>query len=204
MAPGEAGLRRPPTPPARLNRAPGVGHDAPARPPSDRLASVAGVLAAATGERVLEVGCGHGVLVTALAEAVGQGSVVAVDRSPRMVAAAVRRNRAAVEAGRVRVLTGPLLDAGLGGERFDAVVAVDVRAFWTPPAPEWDVVAAVLAPGGRVVVASSVMRPDDRDRVAAAVQRLAGERGLEVTATSVAATVPYATAVVELRRPGGG
>jgi SAM-dependent methyltransferase len=175
-----------------------------ARSPSDRLASVAGVVAAATGERVLEVGCGHGVLVTALAEAVGQGSVVAVDRSPRMAEAAVRRNRAAVEAGRVRVIARPLLDAGLGGERFDAVVAVDVRAFWTPPAPEWDVVAAVLAPGGRVVVACSVMRPDDRARVAAAVQRLAGERGLEVTATAVAATAPYATAAIELRRPGGG
>jgi cyclopropane fatty-acyl-phospholipid synthase-like methyltransferase len=174
------------------------------RPPSDRLAFVAGAVAAAPGERVLEVGCGHGVLVTALARAVGQGSVVAVDRSPRMAAAAERRNRAAVEAGRVRVLARPLADAGLAGERFDAVVAVDVRAFWTPPAPEWDVVAAVLAPGGRVVVAASVMRPEDRVRIPAAVARLAGERGFAVTATTAAATVPYETVAVELRRSARG
>ncbi|MGY1780727.1 SDR family NAD(P)-dependent oxidoreductase [Geodermatophilus sp. SYSU D01036] len=90
----------------------------------------------------------------------------------------------------------------LAGERFDAVVAVDVRAFWTPPAPEWDVVARVLEPGGRVVLGFSVMRPDDRDRVRAAVAGPAGERGFAVTATAEAATVPFPTAAIEVRRPG--
>ncbi|MGY1730000.1 class I SAM-dependent methyltransferase [Geodermatophilus sp. SYSU D01045] len=173
-----------------------------ARPTSGRLAFVAGVVAAAPGERVLEVGCGAGALVTELVAAVGDGQVVAVDRSARMAAAAARRNRAAVDAGRVRVLAAPLLDADLAGERFDAVVAVDVRAFWTPPAPEWDVVARVLAPGGRVVLGFSVMRPDDRDRVRAAVARTARERGFEVTTTAEAATAPFPTAAVEVRRPG--
>ncbi|MGY1686308.1 SAM-dependent methyltransferase [Geodermatophilus sp. SYSU D00867] len=173
-----------------------------ARAASDRLAFVAGVVAGAPGERVLEVGCGAGVLVTELAAAVGDGRVVAVDRSARMAAAAARRNREAVDAGRVRVLAAPLLDADLAGERFDAVVAVDVRAFWTPPAPEWDVVARVLDPGGRVVLGFSVMRPDDRDRVRAAVARVAGERGFAVTAAAEAATAPFPTAAVEVRRPG--
>ncbi len=175
-----------------------------ARPASDRLASVAAVVAAAPGERVLEVGCGAGVLVTLLAAAVDPGRVVAVDRSARMAAAAVRRNRAAVEAGRVRVLAAPLVDADLGEERFDVVVAVDVRALWTPPAPEWDVVARVLAPGGRVVLGSSVMRAGEAGRVRDHVARAAGRRGLSVTATAQVTTVPFPTATIELRRPASG
>jgi SAM-dependent methyltransferase len=121
-----------------------------------------------------------------------------------MVAAAARRNRSAVAAGRVRLVAAPLVDADLGADRFDVVVAVDVRAFWTPPAPEWDVVARVLAPGGRVVLGASVMRAGDADRVRAQVTRAAGERGLAVTATAQVGTVPFPTATIELRRPGGG
>ncbi|NEM06348.1 methyltransferase domain-containing protein [Geodermatophilus normandii] len=174
------------------------------RPPSDRLAAVAGVVAAAPGERVLEVGCGAGVLVTLLAAAVGPGRVVAVDRSARMVEAAARRNRAAVQEGRVRLVAAALVDADLGGESFDAVVAVDVRAFWTPPAPEWDVVTRVLAPGGRVVLGTSVMRAGDADRGRAEVARAAAERGLAVTAAAQVGTAPFPTATIELRRPGDG
>ena len=68
---------------------------------SDRLVWAAGVVAPQPGERVLEVGCGHGVLVSLLAERAGL--VLGVDRSPAMVAAAGRRNRAAVHAGRVEL-----------------------------------------------------------------------------------------------------
>lgn len=167
---------------------------------SARLAWMAGVVAGLPGERVLEVGCGHGVLVDLLA---GRGcDVVAVDRSPTMVAAAGRRNRAAVAAGRVRLLTATLLDADLGSEPFDAVVAFDVRAFWTPPAPEWDAVAGVLRPAGRVLVGFSVMRPDAADVVPAAVAELAAGRGLSVTAVHRGATTPMPSAAVELRTAG--
>ena len=160
---------------------------------------MAGVVAGTPGERVLEVGCGHGVLVDLLA---GRGcTVVAVDRSPTMVAAATRRNRPAIAAGRVRVQAATLVDADLDTQ-FDAVVAFDVRAFWTPPAPEWDVVARVLAPGGRVLVGFSVMQAGAEADVAAAVDRLAAGRGLAVVAVHRGATAPMPSAAVELRAAG--
>ena len=106
--------------------------------PSERLAWAATVVDPRPGERVLEVGCGHGVLADLLASRGAQ--VTAVDRSATMTAATARRT-----ADRVHVLTGSLVDLDLGGP-FDVVVSFDVRAFWTPPAPEWDVVARVWRP----------------------------------------------------------
>ncbi|WP_346622204.1 class I SAM-dependent methyltransferase [Blastococcus montanus] len=171
---------------------------------SERLAWAAAVVDPAPAERVLEVGCGHGVLAGLLADRVGHGQVVAVDRSPTMVAAAARRNRAAVAVGRVVLQAVALADAELPESWFDAVVSFDVRAFWTPPAPEWDVVRRVLAPGGRVVVAFSVMGPGADDRIRTAVHRLAGERGLTEHAVHRAGTAPTPSAAIELRAGPAG
>ena len=167
---------------------------------SARLGWAAGVVAPRPGERVLEVGCGHGVLGALLAERAAE--VVGVDRSPTMVAAAGRRNRAAVEAGRVRLQAAALDEADLGPHPFDGVVSFDVRAFYDPAQEvTWDVVSRVLAPAGRVVVAFSVMTPGAEDDVVATVARLAGDRGLAVAAVHRGETAPYASAAVELRRP---
>ncbi|MCZ2857726.1 class I SAM-dependent methyltransferase [Blastococcus sp. VKM Ac-2987] len=166
---------------------------------SERLAWAAGVVAPAPGQRVLEVGCGHGVLVDLLAGRPGAGPLVAVDRSATMVAAATRRNRAAIEAGRVSLQTATLATADLLEHSFDVVVSFDVRAFWTPPAPEWDVVRRVLAPGGRVLVAFSVMGPGADEAIRTAVRRVAGERGFAEHAVHRAATAPTPSAAIELR-----
>jgi SAM-dependent methyltransferase len=171
---------------------------------SERLTWAAGLVAPAPGERVLEVGCGHGVLVDLLAARLPGGQVVAVDRSPAMVAAATARNRAAIEAGRVTVHGGPLVAADLPARWFDAVVAFDVRALWSPPGAEWDVVERVLAPGGRVLVGFTEMAPGTVESVRADVRRTAAERGFAEHAVHRAATSPLPAAAIELRRGTGG
>lgn len=166
---------------------------------SERLAWTADVVAPSPSDRVLEVGCGHGVLAALLAARLTTGVVVGVDRSATMTAAATRRNRAAVDAGRVRLVTATLTDAGLD-EAFDVVVSFNVRAFWTPPAPEWDVVDRVLAPGGRVVVAFSVMGPGAEIPIEESLVRLAGERGFRPAGVHRGRTAPTESVAVELRR----
>ncbi len=169
-------------------------------PPSERLAWTAGVVGPSPSDRVLEVGCGHGVLVSLLADRLTAGVVVAVDRSATMIAAATRRNREAIDAGRISLQEATLIEAGLEGQVFDIVVAVNVRAFWTPPAPEWDVVRRVLAPDGRVIVAWSVMSEEAQAPIEGAVRRLAGARGLMVAGVHRGRTAPMESVAVVLRR----
>ena len=157
------------------------------------------------GERVLELACGAGDVGLRAAEAVGpEGRVLCTDFAQPMVDL-VRERAAAQGLAQVEARVLDAQDPDLGDERFDAVVACNVRAFWTPPAPEWDVVGRVLTPGGRVVVAFSLMDPGAEPRLVAGLARVAGSRGFAVSATtSTTATTPYATAAVELRRPGDG
>ncbi len=170
-------------------------------PASERLAWTADVVAPSPSDRVLEVGCGHGVLVSLLAARLTSGVVVGVDRSPTMVATAARRNRPAIEAGRVSLTAATLTDADLSGQAFDVVVSFNVRAFWTPStAAVWDVVDRVLTPGGRAVVAWSVMDPAASAPVEEAVRRLAGARGLTPIGVHRGRTAPMESIAVELRK----
>jgi cyclopropane fatty-acyl-phospholipid synthase-like methyltransferase len=75
-------------------------------------------------DRVLEVGCGHGVAVTLICDRLKGGTVVALDRSPKMTAAAIRRNAEHVQSGRAAIITTSLHDAELGDALFDKVLAV--------------------------------------------------------------------------------
>ncbi len=156
--------------------------------------------------RVLEVGCGHGVLLSLLAARLTSGTVVGLDRSATMTAAAAARNADAVAAGRVVLRTAPLLTADLDGEAFDLVVAVHVGVFWRPPADELGVVRRVLGPGGRFLLVDQPLRPRQADEAADRVAALAAPHGLVVSAVRTGDTPPRPSIAVELRpraAPGG-
>jgi ubiquinone/menaquinone biosynthesis C-methylase UbiE len=53
---------------------------------------------------VLEIGCGQGVAATYVLERPDRGHLSAIDRSPKMIEAAERRNADEVEAGKAEFL----------------------------------------------------------------------------------------------------
>jgi len=116
----------------------------------DRLRTIVGQLDVRPDDRVLEIGCGHGVAATLVCERLDGGRLTAVDRSPKMIAAATRRNAAYVEAGTAEFLLMHLEQLDLGDRRFDKVFAVRVGLFHREPERARAIVEPWLAPGGAV------------------------------------------------------
>jgi ubiquinone/menaquinone biosynthesis C-methylase UbiE len=117
---------------------------------SERLRSVVDQLDVQPSDRVLEIGCGHGVAATLVCELLTAGRLTAIDRSPKMIQAAARRNARWVEAGRAEFLVARLEDLDLGERRFDKVFAVRVGLFHRDPVRAREAAERWLAPGGQV------------------------------------------------------
>ena len=118
---------------------------------TERLAAIVDQLALRPGHRVLEIGCGHGVAATMVCERLETGRLTAVDRSPKMIEAAARRNTSYVDAGKAEFLLASLEDLDLGDRRFDVIFAVRVGLFHREPERARRALAEPwLAQGGRI------------------------------------------------------
>jgi ubiquinone/menaquinone biosynthesis C-methylase UbiE len=118
---------------------------------SERLRRVVERLQVAPADRVLEIGCGHGVAATMVCERLESGRLTAIDRSPKMIEAAARRNASYVEAGVAEFLVMTLEELDLGERRFDKVFAVRVGLFHREPARARALAERWLAPGGTLL-----------------------------------------------------
>ncbi|WP_227026729.1 class I SAM-dependent methyltransferase [Corallococcus soli] len=96
---------------------------------ASRFTWALGLMPLAPGQRVLEVGCGHGLALGLVASRVHPGCVLGIDRSPKMIAQAARRNADAVRAGHVVLRTGTLASVDLGTEPFELAFAINVSLF---------------------------------------------------------------------------
>jgi ubiquinone/menaquinone biosynthesis C-methylase UbiE len=119
---------------------------------SERMRAVVEELQIGPSDRVLEVGCGHGVAATLVCERLEGGHLTAIDRSPKMIEAASRRNAAYVEAGKAEFLVATLEELDLGDRRFDKIFAVRVGLFHRDPKRARRIVERWLVPGGALLV----------------------------------------------------
>lgn len=120
---------------------------------SPRLSWVVEMLGVEPDDEVLEIGGGHGVAATFVCERLTTGHYVGIDCSAKMVAAATRRNRQHVGAGRAELICASLADVDLGDRRFDKVFAARVAALGRPASAELGVAIRHLAPGGMLLLA---------------------------------------------------
>ena len=97
---------------------------------SARLAAIIEALPLHPGMRVLEIGCGPGAAARAVLERIGNGHVLAIDRSAKAIALAKAGSAAELAAGRIefRQVSVEDLILGKGEKPYDLAFAVRVGA----------------------------------------------------------------------------
>ncbi len=105
----------------------------------------------APSDRVLSVGFGPGVGIKQLSHMFPSALVAGVDPSATMVEIATRRNRSAVDRGRVVLRRAGAEAIPWPDASFDGVVAVNSIQLWEPLTAAVGEVARVLRPGGLLV-----------------------------------------------------
>jgi ubiquinone/menaquinone biosynthesis C-methylase UbiE len=169
---------------------------------SDRLKWAVEVLDVRPADRILEVGCGHGVAVSLVCERLEKGRITAVDRSPKMIEAARRRNAACAD--RARFVTASIEEAELGGETYDKAFAVHVAALHRP-GTAIEVVRERVVPGGAVYLfsqAPSWKRRADAEQLGAELEPVLDGAGFAETRSLVAELDRGFAAAVIARRVG--
>jgi SAM-dependent methyltransferase len=125
---------------------------------SPRLAEIAAALPLRPGMRVLEIGCGPGALAREIAARVGDGYVLAIDRSAAAIRQATAGSAAELASGRLGLRRVAVEDFELapGEAPFDLAVAVRVGALdgRHPRAGELALgrITAALTPGAPLYV----------------------------------------------------
>jgi ubiquinone/menaquinone biosynthesis C-methylase UbiE len=106
------------------------------------------------GARVLEIGCGPGVLLERVLSRGGAHSAAGLDHSPDMLALCMARNRQAIAEERLRLKLGDAATIPWPTESFTAAISANMFFFIYDPAAVLAELHRVLAPCGRLVIAS--------------------------------------------------
>src|SRR5215212_9677720 len=160
------------------------------RKAAERLVWAVDVLAVEPTDRLLEIGCGHGVAVSLMCEKLDGGTITAIDRSAKMIEMARKRNADHVDSGVASFQTASLGQADLGDARFDKVFAINVGLFWRRrPVRELTILRDHLAPKGLLYL---FHEQPQRSRAA------------PISASVCAALEQYGFTVTETCRPAGG
>lgn len=151
--------------------------------------------------RVLEVGCGHGLVSLHLALTSPERTVVGCDIDKRKIEHATAAAERAPEASRPTFLHRA--DGSIPEGPWDAIVIVDVLYLLAPSDEQrlLDACVEQLAPGGVLVLKEADVHPRWKHRLAA-VQELVATRVVRVTAGATVQFTPIAELAESLRARG--
>jgi cyclopropane fatty-acyl-phospholipid synthase-like methyltransferase len=149
---------------------------------AERLVWAVDTLAVQHGDRLLEIGCGHGVAVSLVCEKLDGGHIIAIDRSHTMIEMATKRNAAHVAEGVASFQAVALHQADLRDARFDKIFAIHVPVFARgEPARELEIVRDHLAPGGHLYLVYQPLVADQAEATAETLSTVLTGNGFTVS-----------------------
>lgn len=119
---------------------------------SERLLAIVEGMRIRPDDQILEIGCGHGVAASFICERLRRGHLVAIDKSKKMIAAALQRNEEHVRSGKAEFHVVDVLDFDPRKRKFDKILAVRVGLLHRNPALVSSHLDKWLAPRGKVFV----------------------------------------------------
>jgi cyclopropane fatty-acyl-phospholipid synthase-like methyltransferase len=116
----------------------------------ERLSWAVETLAVQSDDRLLEIGCGHGIAVWLVCDRLLSGSITAIDRSQKMIEIAQYKNQQHIAAGKAIFHATALDWLDVASKCFNKIFAINVNVFWLKPARELAMIRAMLEPEGRL------------------------------------------------------
>lgn len=101
---------------------------------------------------VLDIGCGGGQTIHAIAAIAAAGRVEGVDYSEASLAVASERNADLIAAGRAAVRQASVSRLPFTDGSFDLITAIETHYYWPDLPHDLQEILRVLKPGGRVII----------------------------------------------------
>lgn len=130
------------------------------------------MMAVQPDDRVLEIGCGTGKLIQAMAAKITSGRIEGVDFSSEMVALARKRNRKYISHGTVAILEADFAESIYTSASYTKACSVNGLYFWNHPDHILKKTMDLLKPGGRFILAFEDIDQLKRKNLSADVFRL--------------------------------
>jgi len=159
---------------------------------------VLATLAMRDGERVLEIGFGHGQTLRDAATRAPAATLAGIDIAPDAKRVASRRCRALIESGRLELQTGDAAALPWSDGSFDAAYSVHTIYFWQHPEITLAEIRRVLSSSGRLVLGMRDRTDDAAAHFPASVYRFySGDEIALLLRTAGFSTVDVRTAAAD-------
>lgn len=159
----------------------------------ERIAAAVDLLQVQPDDHVLEIGCGNGTAAALVCERLGDGQLVAIDRSETEIRRARERNGAHLASGRLTLHVMALEAATLPEASFDTIFAINVNCFWLRAEEPLAAVRRLLKPDGTFFVFYQHPTPARMREIAAVLRTNLMRAGLSIRGETMTGPV-YALA----------